>query len=153
MLMLLMVDIVKPDGMSNEEFIKIWNDEAVAASAAIKEGDVIKHLWKAAGQYQVIGVFDLPDGDAMDAALHGLPGSDPADALHPVVTIPQLIKSIGKNSAALELLAGRQHELTPTQRRAALERFAATAPKARKPNAARPASRRLAGLPLRGFHR
>ncbi len=73
MLMLLMVDIVKPAGMSNEEFIKIWNDEAVAASAAVKEGSVIKHLWKTAGQYQVIGVFDLPDGDAMDSALHALP--------------------------------------------------------------------------------
>ncbi|MEE2984058.1 MAG: muconolactone Delta-isomerase family protein [Pseudomonadota bacterium] len=72
MLMLFITDVVKPDGMSNDEFIKIWNDEAVTATAALKEG-AIKHLWKAAGQYQVIGVFDLPDGDAMDAALHALP--------------------------------------------------------------------------------
>ena len=33
----------------------------------------IKHLWKAAGQYKVIGIFDLPDGDSMDAAVHSLP--------------------------------------------------------------------------------
>ncbi len=33
----------------------------------------IKHLWKAAGRYQVIGVFDMPDGNTMDAALHALP--------------------------------------------------------------------------------
>ena len=59
-----------------EPFFPITNphsqDEAVTATAALKEG-AIKHLWKTAGQYQVIGVFDLPDGDAMDAALHALP--------------------------------------------------------------------------------
>ena len=87
---------------------------------------------------------------------------DPTDALHPVVTIPQLIKSIGTNPAALELLAARAHELTPEQRRAALEAHGAAAPKARKPKAAKVAKAqpkaapkvrsRLAGFPLRGFH-
>jgi len=72
MLMLFMADIVKPNGMTDAQFYKIWNDEAVAASAALDSGD-IQHLWKAAGRYQVIGVFDMPDGDAMDAALHALP--------------------------------------------------------------------------------
>lgn len=70
--MLLMVDIVKPDGMDDAEFFKIWNAEAEAATAGLDSG-AIKHLWKAAGKYQVIGVFDLEDGDAMDAALHSLP--------------------------------------------------------------------------------
>ncbi len=69
------------------------------------------------------------------AARHGLPGSDPADALHPVVTIPQLIKSIGVNPAARELLAERDHELSPAQRRKALEAFDAAASAARNPRA------------------
>ena len=50
----------------------IWNAEAEAASAALEAGG-IKHLWKAAGRYQVIGVFEFADGDEMDAALHSLP--------------------------------------------------------------------------------
>lgn len=72
MLMLFMADIVKPAGMDDREFFRIWKAESEAATAALRSGD-IKHLWKAAGRYQVIGVFDLPDGDAMDAALHALP--------------------------------------------------------------------------------
>ena len=90
------------------------------------------------------------------AAQHGLPGSDPADGLHPVITIPQLIKSIGVNPDALELLAARQHEMTPEQRTAALR--AGLPPKARKvakaqPKATPPAARRFANIPLRGFNR
>ena len=72
MQMLFMADIVKPDGMDDAEFIRIWNAEAEAASAALEAGG-IKHLWKAAGRYQVIGVFEFADGDEMDAALHSLP--------------------------------------------------------------------------------
>ena len=60
---------------------------------------------------------------------------DPADALHPMVTIKQLIASIGTNPAALELLAGRAHELTPEQRTAALKAHGAAAPKVRRPKA------------------
>lgn len=67
-----MADIVKPTGMEDKEFYRIWKAESEAAVAGLQAGG-IKHLWKAAGQYKVIGVFDLPDGDSMDAALHSLP--------------------------------------------------------------------------------
>ena len=82
---------------------------------------------------------------------------DPADALHPVVTIKQLIRSIGTNPAALELLAARSHELTPAQRTAALKAFAPPKePKAVKPalnpKLAGMSTSRLADIPLRGFH-
>lgn len=70
--MLFIADIVKPTGMSDAEFFKIWRAESEAASAALDAG-AIKHLWKAAGRYQVIGVFEFEDGDGMDAALHSLP--------------------------------------------------------------------------------
>lgn len=70
--MLFMADIVKPAGMDDAEFFRIWNAEAEAATAGLDAG-AIKHLWKAAGRYQVIGVFEFPDGDAMDGALHSLP--------------------------------------------------------------------------------
>ncbi len=89
------------------------------------------------------------------AAQHGLPGSDPADAITKAVTIKSLIRSIGSNPDALELLASRSHELTDAQRMAALKAFAP--PKAAKvakaqPKAAPKARSRLAGFPLRGFH-
>ena len=70
--MLFIADIVKPNGMSDAEFFKIWNAEAEAVGAAVESG-AVKHIWKAAGQYQVIAVFDFASGDDMDAALHSLP--------------------------------------------------------------------------------
>ncbi|MEM7540451.1 MAG: muconolactone Delta-isomerase family protein [Pseudomonadota bacterium] len=69
---LFMADIVKPAGMDDAEFFKIWKAESEAAVAALDAGG-IKHLWKTAGRYQVIGVFELDDADQMDAALHALP--------------------------------------------------------------------------------
>ena len=84
---------------------------------------------------------------------------DPADATHKVMTIKALIASIGKNPAALELLAARQHEMTPEQRMAALKAFSAAAPKAKakpkaapkvKPPAPSRLSRTLAGVGLYG---
>ena len=83
---------------------------------------------------------------------------DPADAMHKVVTIKQLIRSVGTDPNALELLAARAHELTDAQRQAVLEAYAPPkAPKARTvakatPKAAPPAARRLANIPLRGYH-
>jgi muconolactone delta-isomerase len=69
---LFITDIVKPDGMEDKEFFQIWKAESEAATAALDAGE-IKHLWKAAGQYKVVGVFDFPDADSIDAALHSLP--------------------------------------------------------------------------------
>ena len=81
---------------------------------------------------------------------------DRAAALHKVVTIPQLIKSIGKNPNALELLASRQHEMTDAQRTAALR--AGLPPKAPKPTKAAPkvttpGARRVANFGLYGKSR
>ena len=79
-----------------------------------------------------------------NAARIGL--GDRADALHSVITIPQLIRSIGTDPNALELLAVRQHELSPEQRRAALEAACATAPKVKPkatPEARPPAPSRI----------
>ncbi len=69
---LFIADIVKPAGMDDKEFFQIWKAESEAAVAGLDAGG-IKHLWKAAGQYKVVGVFDFPDGNAMDAAFHSLP--------------------------------------------------------------------------------
>ncbi len=85
---------------------------------------------------------------------------DPRAAMYPVVTIPQLIASIGVNPDAAELLAARSHELSDEQRTAALRALDAAAPKARKtakakakPRVMTPGARRIADIPLRGFNR
>ena len=84
---------------------------------------------------------------------------DPGDAKHEILTVKQLIRQIGVNPNAIELLAERAHELTPEQRRAALQAFAPPKePKARTvakagPKATPPAVRRFANIPLRGFNR
>ncbi len=69
---LFMADIVKPAGMEDKEFFQIWKAESEAATAALDAG-AIKSLWKVAGQYKVVGVFDFPDADSVDAAFHSLP--------------------------------------------------------------------------------
>lgn len=69
---LFMGDIVKPTGMTDKEFFHVWQKESEAAVAGLDAGG-IKALWKAAGRYQVIGVFDFPDANSIDAALHALP--------------------------------------------------------------------------------
>ena len=53
---LFIADIVKPDGMEDKEFFQIWKAESEAATAALDAGQ-IKSLWKAAGQYKVVGIF------------------------------------------------------------------------------------------------
>ena len=91
-----------------------------------------------------------------NAARIGL--GDRAAAFHQIPTIKSLIRQIGTNPAALELLAARQHEMTPEQRTAALR--AGCPPtktpkvtKAAKPAMPAPGARRgLADVPLRGYH-
>ena len=91
------------------------------------------------------------------SARHGITGSDPADALTPPVPIHKLIEKINE-PGNLDLLAARSHELSPEQRRKALRTYrpkevpkARTAAKA-APKAITPGARRIADVPLRGFH-
>ena len=87
-----------------------------------------------------------------NAAQNGM--GDPADALHKVITVKSLIRQIGTNPAALELLAARSHELSPAQRTAVLKAYLPPKePKAAKVAMPAPGARRgLADFPLRGFH-
>lgn len=69
---LFIADIVKPNGMDDKEFFQVWKAESEAAVAGLDAGG-IKQLWKAAGVYKIIGVFDFRDANSIDAALHSLP--------------------------------------------------------------------------------
>jgi muconolactone delta-isomerase len=72
MLMLLHARLRKPESMSNREFYGVWRKEAETALAA-KQAGVIQAIWKAAGSPEVFAVLDVESGDAMDAAIQGLP--------------------------------------------------------------------------------
>ena len=72
MLIMLTVDIEKPEGMSNKDFFEVWRKESVAAMEAYKAG-AIKNIYKVAGKYQIMAIMEVDDGDQMDEIIHSLP--------------------------------------------------------------------------------
>lgn len=72
MLVMMTADLAKPESLSNQEFFEIWRQESVAAIEAYKAG-AIKAIWKVAGEYQVIAVFEVENGDQIDDIIHSLP--------------------------------------------------------------------------------
>ena len=72
MLVMMTADLAKPESLSNKEFFEIWRQESVAAIEAVKAG-AIKAIWKVAGEYQVIAVFEVDSGDQIDEIIHSLP--------------------------------------------------------------------------------
>jgi muconolactone delta-isomerase len=72
MLVMLTADLAKPESLSNKEFFEIWRQESVAALEAVKAG-AIKGIWKTAGEYQVIAVIEVENGDQIDEIVHSLP--------------------------------------------------------------------------------
>lgn len=71
-LFFLRATVYPPSDMSTAQLNEIWAREAGAALEAMEAG-VLKGLWKVAGQRVVLGVIELPDGDALDQAIAGLP--------------------------------------------------------------------------------
>lgn len=72
MLVMMTADLAKPESLSNKEFFEVWRQESVAALEAVKAG-AIKGIWKVAGEYQVIAVIEVDDGDQIDEIVHSLP--------------------------------------------------------------------------------
>lgn len=72
MLVMMTADLAKPESMSNADFFDVWYQESLAALEAVK-GGAMKAIWKVAGEYQVIAVVDVPEGDDIDEIVHSLP--------------------------------------------------------------------------------
>ena len=64
--------LVKPADTSNQEFFRVWRNESIAAVQALDAG-MIKNIWKVAGKYEVVAVFEIESGDQLDAMVHALP--------------------------------------------------------------------------------
>jgi muconolactone delta-isomerase len=65
-------ELIQPAGMAAEEFLRHWWEEAQGVAPA-RDAGILKGLWKVAGQRVVLAVVDLPDHDALDQLLMGLP--------------------------------------------------------------------------------
>lgn len=77
--MLFFVDLsVDAKGRSLDELWDLWDKEVDAVHAiADADADLIRGLYKVAGQRRVVGVIDVADHDVLDRALMaGMPMSD-----------------------------------------------------------------------------
>ncbi len=72
MLYLLRFDVGQPESWSQKQFYAMLAREADAAMQAVQAG-LVKGIYKVVGQRVVLAIVDVPDHDALDAALEGLP--------------------------------------------------------------------------------
>jgi len=66
------MDVHPPHGIDLAEFDRLKATEKARAEELQREGTWV-HLWRIAGQYSNISIFDVPDHDALHAILSTLP--------------------------------------------------------------------------------
>ena len=66
------MDVHPPQGIDPAEFERLKAEEKSRAQDLQREGKW-RHLWRIAGQYSNISVFDVADHDELHAILSGLP--------------------------------------------------------------------------------
>jgi muconolactone D-isomerase len=66
------MDVRPPYGIDPAEFDRLKAEEKARAEALQREGKWV-HLWRIAGQYANISVFDVGSHDELHAILSGLP--------------------------------------------------------------------------------
>ena len=66
------MDVRPPHGLDSAEFDRLKEEEKARAQALQRAGTWV-HLWRIAGQYSNISVFDVADHDQLHAILSTLP--------------------------------------------------------------------------------
>lgn len=66
------MDVHPPRDLPPGEFDRLKAEEKARAEQLQREGAWV-HLWRIAGAYANVSVFDVPDHDALHAILSGLP--------------------------------------------------------------------------------
>lgn len=66
------MDVHPPRGMNPAELERLKAEERARAQELQRQGAWV-HLWRIAGQYANISIFDVPDHDALHAILSTLP--------------------------------------------------------------------------------
>lgn len=72
MLYLVRMDVRPPAGIDPERFERLKADEKARAQQLQRDGKW-RHLWRVAGRYANVSVFDVADHDELHAILSGLP--------------------------------------------------------------------------------
>ena len=66
------MDVRVPHDVDPARFEQLKADEKSRAMALQRDG-IWRHLWRVAGRYANISIFDVPDHDALHAILSSLP--------------------------------------------------------------------------------
>lgn len=66
------MDVQPPYGIDPTEFDRLKAEEKARAQDLQREGTWV-HLWRIAGQYSNISIFDVPDHDTLHTILSTLP--------------------------------------------------------------------------------
>lgn len=66
------MDVRPPHGLDPAEFERLKAAEKSRAQDLQRDGSWV-HLWRIAGLYSNVSIFDLPDHDALHAVLSSLP--------------------------------------------------------------------------------
>ena len=72
MLYFVRMDVRVPHDVDKERF-ELLKSEEKARAEELQRAGTWRHLWRIAGQYANISVFDVPDHDALHAILSSLP--------------------------------------------------------------------------------
>lgn len=72
MLFMVEMEVHVPKGGDQEEFQKLVREEKEKAEALQKSG-VWRHLWRVAGQYANVSIFDVESPSALHELMIGLP--------------------------------------------------------------------------------
>lgn len=64
--------VTVPQSLPPEQF-QALRDEERKVVHALQEAGEIRHLWRVAGQFASMGIFDVTDHDRLHAVISGLP--------------------------------------------------------------------------------
>lgn len=64
--------VTVPQGMPPEQFQMLRDDERNMVRA-LQEAGEMRHLWRVAGQFASMGIFDVTDHDRLHAVISALP--------------------------------------------------------------------------------
>lgn len=84
--------VTVPQDMPPEQF-QMLRDEERKIVYALQETGEMRHLWRVAGQFASIGIFDVTDHDRLHAVVSGLP-------LFPYMSVRVI--PLARHQAALE---------------------------------------------------
>ena len=69
MLLMMHAKLRRPNSTADKEFYRIWAEEAEIGLQALEAG-TIQQLYKIAGKNEVVGIFEIDNGDDLDGFVY-----------------------------------------------------------------------------------